>query len=466
MKKMILFLLLGSFLLFSNEENVKELTLEQLGLYKCPMESELNSNFLTQDLLDVSAIDTGNINQDFSNIEDLAWLKDIAREKKVVMVGELHYYHSIFNIRDRIFYALNTYDYFPVLILEEPYSLTGFVDHYIKLEDDNEAEKFYQNYIFEFIKLEENLELYRNIRRWNKTHPDKQLTVAFSDIEHHPRETIARILIPYFKKFDPDFGEIDIYKCSYEDQKEVFELFTEIQEAAAVCNIIGDFPFITPQYISNILNNLKSYYDYRDFDNSNAISHYRQKGIIRNLTDEKYLGKYLINNKVMLHGGAYHFPTGIKYPDNRNYMRDGSYLTYEFEPTKNKTYSIFIYPFFYSLGKMKNYEEKDCLFKSNNYYKILGKLNKAYQNNLIDVDDHVWEFKPTYFQKLFIKASYDNGKKAVKIDNIDWDAFSEVTKENDPGLYNSIPGILDFYTEYDKYIYLPYSPLMISIKKK
>jgi hypothetical protein len=71
-------------------------------------------------------------------------LKGIGKENRAVLGGVDHFNKYIQNLRNRILFALNTYDYFPVIIFERPFTYTAFVNHYLHLEDDDEAEIFYE----------------------------------------------------------------------------------------------------------------------------------------------------------------------------------------------------------------------------------------------------------------------------------------------------------------------------------
>ena len=60
---------------------------------------------------------------------------------------------------------MNTYDYFPLIILERPFTYTAFVNYYLQFEDDNEAEVFYEKNLLQIVNTEEEYDLLQHIRR-------------------------------------------------------------------------------------------------------------------------------------------------------------------------------------------------------------------------------------------------------------------------------------------------------------
>jgi hypothetical protein len=277
----------------------------------------------------VEPLSTDDINKNFSNIEDLSWLEPIANAHQVILIGENHYFQYIQHLRNRILFALNTFDTYPVLILERQYSMTPFANYYLLLKDEQEAKAFEEEFETFFMD-DSDFHLFQHLRRWNKTHPDRIIQVGCSDIEHDYSLTFQQILRPYFvslqracladaEKFPGDVERVlqeleRIFKTkrihSLDDLNNAFCPLEALVSVAKERQFVGKYPFLTSLYIENVIENLKSYYLAKTQD----FSQYRQQAIVRNLTDERFLGKAFNTGKVVIHAGAYHTPSHYPYP--------------------------------------------------------------------------------------------------------------------------------------------------------
>ena len=76
-------------------------TLDEIGIQNYPHEDSINCIF-TNNLVEVSPLNAKDINNDFSNITDLNWLKTIAKDKKVILLGESHYFQYIVKFTDMV----------------------------------------------------------------------------------------------------------------------------------------------------------------------------------------------------------------------------------------------------------------------------------------------------------------------------------------------------------------------------
>ncbi|GAB4379396.1 MAG: hypothetical protein Kow0042_28750 [Calditrichia bacterium] len=62
------------------------------------------------------------INDSFSNIDELRWLESTARKNRMILPGESHRSQTIHHLRNRILFVLNTFDPFPLIVLEKQFS--------------------------------------------------------------------------------------------------------------------------------------------------------------------------------------------------------------------------------------------------------------------------------------------------------------------------------------------------------
>lgn len=436
--------------------------LHSLGLYPYPAAEEFKNNILSDSLIKAQPVSADDINDSFTNTNDLEWLKDIAKNNKVVLLGEEHYHEFISNIRNRILFYLNTVDYYPLIVLEAQYSYTGYVNYYINLKDDKEAGKFFDDVMCSLVSSVEEYDLFRHIRRWNMLNPSKKITVGFSDIEHNYWATIKNILLPYFRKIDRDL-EIKTDSLSEQELGALLPKFFSLLQKAKEINLTGDYPFLTPQYISNVITNLESIYNSSNYQ----FDYYRQKAIVRNLTDKNYLGNFLINGKALLHGGAYHMTTHFSYPENGNFLREGSYLNEDFNPTKGKVYSISFHSFFRSLGKAADINLDSCVVQGGGYRYLLGRWQTAYKEKLISCDDYLIDFEISDFHKLFLKIESGFNNSPIVINSINWQAAMNIAKQNkNINLFNIIKYWEPDHNRYDKHIFIPGSPFIEAMKRK
>jgi len=455
MERLVL-IVLSAFVYFNSAwgqmDNPDSLALH--GIYAYPSDADLQKLVLNASAFTVSELSVDDINGEFSNISDLQWLKPIAIENKVLLIGETHYSNYINNLRNRIILAVNQYDYFPLLILENRYSLTPFVNHFLSISSESEAKEFFSEQLSEFVITVEDSLLFDHIRRWNIQHIDKPIGVGFTDMEWNNKTTKEKILKPYFQRLDIDQGQIDSifdlgFTQAFIDGAEF--LFRKAQAE----QIRGEYAYITPRYIENVITNLKyTLYCYNiNFD------YYRQKGIIHNLTDEAVFGKKLESSKAIIYGGGYHTPTHQEFPFGGNFFTEGSYLTFDFAPTKGKTYSVMLEGLAFTLGKMAD-ADASGVFAGRQYKNILERMQRAYSDGFLNPDKPYFAFgSRNSFTDIISHIAYQENASALLIDDIQWDVLYQTDVEDET--LQMIEKIREESMRYDRYIYIPHSPLNI-----
>lgn len=417
----------------AQKDSLKLDQLDNIGLYSFPNQEDLIKTSLDDEWMDVQEIITEDINQDFNNIEDINWLQVIAKENKVMMLGENHYYKFTHNLRNRIFFALNTFDSYPLIVLENQYSITGYVNHYLAIKEENEARKFFIDELNTMIHTKEDSVLLQHIRAWNLKYPDKTLKVGYSDIEHDYRTTIKKVIIPYFQKAEEDL-KINVADVTVFDLgKLVKDLRNKLQKVKNK-NVVGEYPFLTWDYIRSVIDNIESLYKSYHYE----FSYYRQKAMIRNITSTEFLGKFWMDKKVFIHAGSYHTPSKFEYPDNGNFYREGSYLSYEFPYTKGKTYSILTIGQAKSLNNMADINLKDCLHVGSGYKRSIAKFQKAYKKKLIEAEDSFFEWKLGSLDSLVLKKAIDKNHKGILIKDLKWTSILEKIKSFNKDEYKSL----------------------------
>jgi len=443
-------------------EKQKKPSLASMGILSFPDEKKLDDLQLDEKWLHVKPLSFEDINEDFSNIDDLQWLKPVAHNCKVFLLGESHYYSIIHNLAHRILFALNKIDRFSLLLIEHQYSISGYLDYYTGIENDKDAEQYYTNIIYDQVTTKETYQLLEHIRRWNKINPDKRIHIGAHDIEHNYKLTLEKIIQPYFQIMDSSYS-IDVNKFNFLDSEELMKDLKKRLEEAKKKNVVGEFPFLTPDYIDTVLENLQSYFYTRHHD----FNYFRQRAIIRNITDPRFFGRFIRDGKIMIHGGAYHTPTHNYIPDGGNFFREGSYLSYEFEPTRGKTYSLYIQGLAYKIGSMADVNLSTCLHQGSSYRNIISKFKKAFKEKLVTPEDYyLFETGINRFDKLIFKVSYEYNHVPLLFEKIDWEQMISKSKEVYRGLYNQIRIRRKQLEEHDAVIYVTRSPITVAIQKK
>ena len=470
MKKSLLITLLvtsqiyfNNFECFGQSDSIKKkIPLHEFGLIEYPSFKQVEKSIFEETDIFFSPITPEDINSDFSNIEDLLWLKEIAESNKVILLGENHYFKYIQHLRNRIYFAINMWDYYPLIILEQQYSKTPFINHYVMIKDDELAEEYAMD-IYGLIHNESEFTLIKHIRRWNINYPEKPLHIGYTDIEHDYKTTINKIIIPYFKKIDSSISQVKI-----NDESDFGELLTRLDSLIIVAretDLHGRYQFISHQYIQNVIENLRSFYYSKYYD----FSFYRQKAIIRNLTDPGYLGEYFANGKVLIHGGSYHTPTHFPYPDGGNFLREGSYLTFENLNTIGKTYSIAFEGLTYSLSEMHNINLASCLHTGSNYSGIVRRLQNAYTQGLIETDEFYFAYdfnlQNDPILKHVIKESYGSNNHPLRLTSVSWENILKKSDEKSTLFYESVKAQKEKINKYDSYIFVPQSPIIKARRK-
>lgn len=429
------------------KKNVKEL-LSNMGICPYPEKEELEDSVLDPKFMRGLTLSEADINQDFSNLDDLKWLESIAKKSKVFLFGEWHYFQVIHHLRNRILFALNTFDSYPLVIEEKQYSISGYLDYYIGIEDDQEAQTFYQDVIYDLVNEEEGFIFLEHLRRWNHMFPEKRIHYGASDVEHDYTSTLRRVIVPYFKKADPAF-DIDFDNFSFLDLEALIPDLQKRLKTAKAKNIIGEFPFLTPQYIECVIENLRSLFLCYRYE----FNYYRQKAMIRNLTDSRFFGKYFRKGKVMVYGGGFHTTTHFPYPEGGNFYREGSYLTYDFGPTKGKTFSLMVQGIAYKFGSMADVDMKNTLHHGSGYRNYVQSFQGAYKQKLVSPEDHYYfSRKLDDWDKFTFSVAYDYDHKPLLIQKIDWEGLLAKAKATSKDLYGTIRSTKDFYDRYDLYL--------------
>lgn len=451
------------------------LTLCHIGISQSKKLSDFQiSAFYSQDIaaknalneleISVDPISLTDIESDFNNMADLSWIESVSKKNKVVLIGETHYSEYISNIKTRIIFALNTFDYFPLIIIEQPYSLSAFINHFVHLKNDEEAKSFFYDELDATLNSKEDSIFFEHVRRWNIKKPKKDITIGCNDLEWAYDEMCEQLLLPYFNKLEGvEPSKIsEIIELGKRQTNEFFEEVKPLMEAARQQGLVGKYAFIDHEYIGKVIANFSS--------TNNALrysfDYYRQKAITDRIQDEDYYGSYFKDQKVILYGGGDHMKSNFSFPDGGNFLSEGSYLNHDFEPTANKVYSIMISALSYSLGEMQNIDINECISQGMQYQRILKRMQSAFDEELISADDNYFLFgRRTDFERFLVSQSYQNPDQAISIPADEWNKIEASSETFDVELSEIISKEKEASSMYDYKIYVPYSPIFKARKR-
>jgi hypothetical protein len=458
---------------------------EELRILPYPSEEEVDKSYFSSEGFRVSPLQTDDINQEFSNIDDLSWLQPLVRECRVVLVGESHYNQHIHHLRNRLLFALNTIDRYPSVMLERPYSLTPFMNYCAALPEKDARE--FEKANGEFFLFTADLQFLQHVRRWNAKCPKRHIQVGCYDIEHFSSLPIQQVLRPYFARVkqaldvngqeahqdlpaalsavDRIFEHRDKY--SSDDLKDAFGPLRDVLIVAKDKNIVGRYPFLTADYVERVIENLESTFAAYTQD----MQQHRQKAMIRNLTDSRFLGASFKSGNVLLHAGGSHTPTHVPHSMSDSLHREGSYLTYEFEPTKGKTFSLFLSGFaFSSLLDVKDVDiDAYGQLKETDYGRFVTKIQQeAARGALVPDAAYVIEYveaqkaKPpamVAFEHRLLHIAYQYHSRPLALHHIPWASLSEQAARVSPKHAQDVVAIQEMCELHDLNVLVPISPL-------
>lgn len=445
-----------SLLVFRNVNHlIEENNYEKIDrfYFRFPSEKQLSTCPINEQDIPMDTIKLAQINDRFSNVPSWEWLKPIAEKNKIVAIGENHHLrYNKYLVKD-ILFSLNKFDHFSLLVLELPYSYAGYFNYYLSLEDDNDARFFCDSVLNKIHKPD--VPLLITIRNWNKLHPEKKIQVGCSDLEHGLRNTIKLTLNPYLLKTDP---KADISYTENDSLKGYLARAKEIIEQAKRENVIGEFPFQTSQYMESVFENLVSTIsikiNQKNFNNDDQ----RYQVMIRNVTDERFLGKQVADGKSLFYGGYMHFRineaddyfTTLLGLNDKRKETEGYFLAHSFEPTKGKVYTIRLNTLAVSI------EDSIQRIDPNLAFRPETDLLKLYKAGKIKLNEPVLGPFTNEFDKYIYKLSYKYPDYAFRIKDLNLDAA-----------LNKYEGLTRFtlfwnlnsYADYNTNIVIPYSPV-------
>ncbi len=346
-------------------------------------------------------------------------------------------------------------------MFECQYSSTPYINYYLDIEDDSTAEQFFSDELVFLLTYEDEHNRLSEIRRWNIKFPEKWIHIGCSDIEHNYASTLNRILIPYFQQIDPTL-DISVPDLTLEEIQQLIPEFRAILEEAAGLGIVGTYPFITSDYIENVLDNLESTCIAK-IDRQN-FNQYRQAAIIRNLTSPDFFGEYFESGKVIIFAGFFHTGTHQAFPLEDDYFTEGAYLNSEYEPTQGQTYSLVLMGYAYTLDAMSEIDISACGHLGSEYRNTITNMGRAFQEEMINDDDRILVWPIDDFDRLLLSSASESDFHPVRITEFDFEGIVQaaelISSEYAVQLRSRINWSIG---NHDACILIPWSPIVTAM---
>lgn len=339
------------------------------------------------------------------------WLDGFVEDQRVLFFGEGHWnrgVNKLFNLMVEHFLESGELS---AVFLEANYSFSGYLNHYITESDPAIAHEILANRVHHMVVTDSTLQLLDILRTWNLDHPDRMVRVACLDMEWSWPKVVTNVIQPYFQQLDPDFA----FAMRSDDFRQEMQ---EKLEQARERNLVGEYPFLTPDYMASVLTNLWDTQDIEDFNVD------RQRGIIRNMTE--FNGELLEDGFVMFKGGGWHAMKTK--PENENFHRDAAWLHLEHPSTKGKVVTFMALGLGYNFRGLADIDLSQHMKSATNYNRFAKDFQKALSVGRAEPDSHylLGSEQLSIFKRLIIQQAYARDLNVVHLSNVDWEALEAV----------------------------------------
>lgn len=400
-----------------------------------------------------SRLRSGDIADDFTNLEDLGWLGPIARDSAVVLLGENHYFRGIHHLAHRILFALNTHDHYGLVTLELGYWVGPFLDHYVTLPA-NQASRYREQTLRHLAFTEELLVFLEHVRRWNQARPDRPIAIASHDVNHDWQRALRHAVVPFFATHDPDL-RVDLRGLKLDELKAlVADLEARLPRAER--HVHPDLPFLDHDHVRATLANFRPLWLEPEVGRDNFFI-FRQEAIVHNLTDDDRLGPYFRRGKVMLWGGGYHTPTRLALPAAAHFLREGLYLEHQFPPTRGRAHSIVALGRAYTFADVASRSLERC--EHTGLRHIIESFQRGLEHGALTADG-AYVLGPDGLLDFVIAnaAPSETQTDPIRLDRVDWDVLRR--RADNDALRQQIEQARLLLVTHDTGLLVPKSPIV------
>lgn len=263
----------------------------------------------------------------------------LVKGQKVFFVGENHWNTGVNWLFKQILEHLLETQPVRAVFLELNFSFSAFLDYYVSLGDDREAESFLADELHALIDTNSELALLDTLRAWNREHPEQRITVACLDMEWGLDSVMKRVVGPFFASLEEglDVRSPQVLGEELWRAEELPRLRAALEQLEAD-SAPGAYPFLTREFMTQVLINLEDTLTLGAADRMLR----RQEHIVRNIVD--FHGELIDDSEreglTVFKGGGFHAQKNTA-PD-RGSWRDAAYLHQVHEPTRGRVANLYL----------------------------------------------------------------------------------------------------------------------------
>ena len=403
---------------------------ESLFLDPYPTQEELSNLVLPEGALTVEPV-TSDSQCTTLDASFAKWLKNFVQGQRVFFFGESHWNSGVNRFFNLIVENLLETGEVRAVFCEVNYSFSGFFNYFVTEPDEGRAREFLQKRLHPLVSSSSTLDLLELLRAWNLVHPDEPVRIGCLDMEWGTSNVARNIIQPYFRQLDSD------YTLQLEDEN-VRERLQELLAEAREKDIVGKYPFITPQYMETVVANLWDTVDIQDFNTD------RQRGIIRNMTE--FNGELFKEGLVLFKGGGWH---AVKQKvDGETFHREAAYLNDIYSPTKGKVVTLYAQGLGFHFGEIAELNLSQRMSSATKYNNLLRNYQKALADGRIGRDGYylLESGGLNIFDRLVAKTGYLWEQDFLRIVAVDWEkltgAYGQSVLQNRVRDYDAVVYIL------------------------
>jgi hypothetical protein len=361
--------------------------------------------------------------ESFNEKSDLSWLKSNMSGKKVLFIGETHWSVEVPQVRNRILFDLARELPVKGILLELPFSVSAFYQHYINLADDKAAHKFLSSTLNIMVSEEATMEFLEMLRIWNRENPSSQLSIGTIDMEWNSLARFKTVFAPIFSEYAKNGALENFYAAIQEGNNQkllniLHELYQKISPKGKVFKPekYGGVS-VSAFWVKNLI---KNYIDTMKISNGASFNQTRQQAIVRNITDPGIFGQWFKQGKVIIHGGAWH---GMKTPpqNKKEAWLDAAYLEHVFPETKGQVCNLYIGVIGHSFARVRDVTFDKFIPVADLLKGLIQDFNFSLKDGSANINSFYSLFNPLSAIDLAVTALGDKlGTNILRIKKVAW----------------------------------------------
>lgn len=335
---------------------------------------------------------------------------ELIEGQRTLFVGEFHSNSGVNRVFRELLTELLGRTRVRAVFLENQFSFSAHFDHYAHIADDKAARDFRARELEDLIVHEDVLATLELLRVWNKMHPAATVSVACVDLEFQYRVSLDRVIDPYLRWYDPEYGKAGSPSASY---AAALALLDRIET--------GEFerkhPFIEAEFIRHALQNLSDTLtreqDPRDRCRSN----------VRNIT--VYHAPLFDEGLIVFKMGGWHAMRHA--PEVDGYWREAAYLDQVYPPTKGRVRTLELPALGYRFSAVRDFDVRPDPLWFDQSGLIRG-FQRDLQRGAVRLDDCFLQQK--YFpihEQLVAREALRTGAEVLWLQAVDRERLAEVT---------------------------------------